>query len=454
MTDGERDLRTGVRHCFVIMPFGASGTREKSHYDQVYEHVIERALNGIGIQCTTANRMGISAEMTEEVRRQLRDSDLVVADLSDSNPNVFYELGYRHALGKPFIVVCDDTTRVPFSVRTWSMIEYSLTDVPLADEAVARIRTQARKATEDIRHMKESGGEPEPLPEPDVRATLRRLEDTVELGFDQIYRLVARHAPLSRGLDREIRDQLALLREIRSGVEAVQQTGINLASASTLLQQTNELGMVNIYATRPEAIEEEFFDVMQREHRGIDIVGSTIFGAKGHHRVSHEVVTDLLAQKSRTPGFTLRMLLTHPDFISHRQDQERTEKNIHRIVISRELRDAVAWLDEAGLTEHVRFYRGAPTCFPVICRGERMMLANPYPYQSEAYNSWTAIFRETPKPGVYDQFGRHHFDEPYNNTELAVPFSAEIVEAVRRKLQEDLAKAQKDLQDAMDASVL
>jgi hypothetical protein len=439
-----------MAECFVIMPFGDHGTKDRDHYDKVYEHIIVRALRGIQIECTRADRMGINVEITAEVQRQLRDSDLVIADLSDSNPNVFYELGYRHALNKPSIMVCDDVTRLPFNVRTWGMIHYSLADVPLADDSVAQIRKRASQAMEAVRERAQPDQAPEP--EPDAGKTLRDLRDTVEQGFDSIYRIVTRSVQVHQALDGDMQEQLSAIHDIRHGVEAVRRTADDLVSASTLLQQTSELGLVNIYATRPEAIEEEFFDVMQREAKGIDIVGSTIFGARGHHRVTRNTVVELLAAKARNPGFVLRMLLTHPDFISHRQDQERTEKNIDRIVISRELRDAVDWLVQAGLTDHVRFYRGAPTCFTLICRGEKTMLANPYPYQSEAYNSWTAIFRQTARPGVYDQFGRHHFEEPYNNVELAVPYSPEIVEAVKRKLQEDLAKAQKDLQDAMHSS--
>jgi hypothetical protein len=434
--------------CFVVMPFGADGSKDKDHYDKVYEHIIVRALRGVGIECTRADRMVSNGEITTQVLERLRDSDLVIADLSGKNPNVFYELGYRHALNKPFIMVSDDPTRLPFNVRTWATVHYSLTDVPMADDAVAQIRKRASQAMEAARQREHPETEPEK--EPAVGETLRGLRDTVEQGLDSIYRLMATSMPVQSTLDRELREHLAVLMDIQTSVQSVRETAVDLASASRLLQQTSELGLVNIYATRPEAIEEEFFDVMEREEDGIDIVGSTIFGAKGHHRVTHNMVVELLAQKkARHPNFVLRMLLTHPDFISHRQDQERTEKNIDRIVISRELRDAVEWLVQEGLAEHARFYRGAPTCFTLICRGEKRMLANPYPYQSEAYNSWTAIFRRTAKPGVYDQFGRHHFEEPYNNAELAVPFSEAIVEAVKRKLQEDLTKAQRDLRDAI-----
>jgi hypothetical protein len=82
------------------------------------------------------------------------------------------------------------------------------------------------------------------------------------------------------------------------------------------------------------------------------------------------------------------MLFTHWDYISFRQDQERTEKNIARYVISKELKDAVDVLKTTNLTGCLRFYKGSPTCFTIVCHGARQMLLNPYPYQAEAYNTW------------------------------------------------------------------
>lgn len=429
------------RRCFVIMPFGQQGSKDKAHYDEVYEHVIKRALEPIGIECVRADRMGYSGEITTEVLRQLHDAELVLADLSDSKPNVFYELGYRHALRKPTIMIRDDIDDLPFNVSTRGMILYTLT-VPVLDHARDEIRRRAEQALAELRLQ----AEPEPAePEPDVRGRLRSLEFALDTGLETLYRLMTRSMPLHQALERNAEEQGEMLRDVLRRIDSVPRAAAELVSASTLLQKTSELGLVGIHATRLDAIEEEFFAVMQREKVGIDLVGSTIFGARGHHRVTRTMVLALLAEKAQRPGFELRMLLTHPDFISHRQDQERSTKSVDRIFISAELKDAVDWLIQTGLTHHARFYRGAPTCFMVTCRGEKMMLANPYPYQYEAYNSWTAVFRETPRSGVYDQFGEHHFEEPWSREDLAVPFSDGIVEAVERRLQEDIAKAHREM---------
>jgi hypothetical protein len=153
----------------------------------------------------------------------------------------------------------------------------------------------------------------------------------------------------------------------------------------------------------------------------------------------------LLRRKAASSDFDLRLLLTHWDYISHRQDQEKTQKNITRFVISKELKEAVDLLKHHELAPCVRFYRAAPTCFTIICRGQRLMLANPYPYQREAYNSWTLLFRDTGQRGIYGAFAAAHFDEPWENADLTIRFDEDCEKAVEEKLKKDLTQAQREI---------
>jgi hypothetical protein len=140
----------------------------------------------------------------------------------------------------------------------------------------------------------------------------------------------------------------------------------------------------------------------------------------------------------------LRILLTHWDFISYRQDQEKTEKNIARYVISKELKDAIDVLAEKGLTDTVKFYKGSPTCFTIIAAGQKQMLMNPYPYQREAYNSWCVVVMDT-FGGVYSAFKQAHFDEPWSNPQLAVPYDDACRRELSQKLEADAALAREQI---------
>jgi hypothetical protein len=78
---------------------------------------------------------------------------LVVADLSFHNPNVFYELALRHALGKPTVHVIRTQDRIPFDIEQFRTIRIDTTDlyafVPQIETYKAEIATQARRALDE-----------------------------------------------------------------------------------------------------------------------------------------------------------------------------------------------------------------------------------------------------------------------------------------------------------------
>ena len=91
------------KRCFVISPIGATGSVERKHADMTLNAIIRPALSESG---TTLNvkRGDESAEIgmiTDHMIAEILESDLIVADLSFLNPNVFYELGIAHSEEKP-----------------------------------------------------------------------------------------------------------------------------------------------------------------------------------------------------------------------------------------------------------------------------------------------------------------------------------------------------------------
>ncbi|MDH4202303.1 MAG: hypothetical protein OEV87_05370 [Phycisphaerae bacterium] len=429
--------------CFVIMPFGKEGSDEHEHYTTVYDHIIKRAIADSGFEPLRADEIPDSGPIPEEVKKRLRVANLVLADLSDRNPNVFYELGYRHALSKPLITIADDVSSIPFNLSPYRTIQYAIDDVTKADKARDLIIKYAKEIKERLKRPSQKSTKPVDS----TMNSLPTLHDKVEQGFSNVYQILSEHLPTGQEqpLLKEILSQKTTLSQIQSSLNNVQNNAEAMVAASRLLQQTVDLGLVGIHATRMDAFEDYFFATMEREDKAIDIVGSTIFGLKGRHHVTRDRVLELLKLKKQQFGFKLRILLTHWEYISHRQDQEKTEKNITRYVISKELKEAVDLLKHYNLTDCVRFYQAAPTCFTVICRDQGLMLVNPYPYQREAYNSWTVIFREIQQGAVYSVFSEAHFEQPWDNNELAIPYSKECEKAVEEKLKRDLELAQSEM---------
>jgi hypothetical protein len=105
--------------CFVLMPFEES-------LQGVYEDHIARVCGSLGISVTRGDQIFSVAPIMEDVLEAVATSRYIIADLTNSNPNVFYELGICHALGKKVILITQGTD-VPFDVRHIRHIRYEYT---------------------------------------------------------------------------------------------------------------------------------------------------------------------------------------------------------------------------------------------------------------------------------------------------------------------------------------
>ena len=77
-----------------------------------------------GAACVRTDKEEFSGENAERIRVLIRQSVDVICDLSESRPNVLYELGFAHAFEKPTIHICSTPLdNLPFDVRNWSTLE-------------------------------------------------------------------------------------------------------------------------------------------------------------------------------------------------------------------------------------------------------------------------------------------------------------------------------------------
>lgn len=102
--------------CFVISPIGpeSSGTRRSA--DGLYEAVICPVCEQLRLRVFIAHRISSAGSITRQVIEHLLDDDLVIANLTDLNPNVMYELGVRHCGGKAVVVLAQSGTQLPFDL--------------------------------------------------------------------------------------------------------------------------------------------------------------------------------------------------------------------------------------------------------------------------------------------------------------------------------------------------
>jgi len=121
MTDGSSTLTATRPLCFDIGPYGAADSRTRKWSNFLFEKIIEPVLK----DCYTVQRTIDDPEpgkISSRIERDLNHARVVVADLTDANPNVYFELGFRHALNRPLVHLARAGTVLPFDIRDFEVI--------------------------------------------------------------------------------------------------------------------------------------------------------------------------------------------------------------------------------------------------------------------------------------------------------------------------------------------
>ncbi len=103
---------------FVIMAFD-------KEFDAIYSDLIKPSLEKIGYEVKRADSLLSQQNILKDIVREIAFSDIIVADLTSLNPNVFYELGIAHALRKPTILLTQSIEELPFDLRSYRVVSYS-----------------------------------------------------------------------------------------------------------------------------------------------------------------------------------------------------------------------------------------------------------------------------------------------------------------------------------------
>jgi hypothetical protein len=105
------------------------------------KYVFDPAVEPKGYEVERADQIAVPGMISVQIVQKLLDADLVIADLTGYNPNVFYELAVRHAFHKPVIQVIDKGQRIPFDLSDHRTIHTSL-KVYDVERAVGEIQQQ------------------------------------------------------------------------------------------------------------------------------------------------------------------------------------------------------------------------------------------------------------------------------------------------------------------------
>lgn len=111
--------------CFIITPIGSKDTPIRRKIDGIIKEVIEPVLNEFNYKLIVSHADLNSGSIKKKIIRDVYFSDLVIANLTEQNPNVMYELALRHASAKPVIHITEDIQNLPFDINDHRTIEYT-----------------------------------------------------------------------------------------------------------------------------------------------------------------------------------------------------------------------------------------------------------------------------------------------------------------------------------------
>jgi hypothetical protein len=138
----ERRIREFLDTCFVMMPFG-------NWFDRYYQEIYVPAIKDAGLEPVRADELFSTGSVVEQIWEQITKSRILLADLTDKNANVFYELGLAHAAKKPVVFTSARVDDVPFDLRHLRVIVYEVREPEWSAKLRKRITDYLRNTIKD-----------------------------------------------------------------------------------------------------------------------------------------------------------------------------------------------------------------------------------------------------------------------------------------------------------------
>jgi len=137
------------KNCFIISTIGEEGSEWRKLADEKYDLVFQPILNELEYQVTRADKVGSPGSISYDIVQRIINSHLVIADVSDINPNVFYELAIRNAIKKPVIIIKGIGQKMPFDIYDKRAISIDMKQARLWTRAKQLLREQIIECEKD-----------------------------------------------------------------------------------------------------------------------------------------------------------------------------------------------------------------------------------------------------------------------------------------------------------------
>ena len=228
---------------FVLMPF-------ENELQEVYEHLIKQPLGDIGYKVERADDIRSQGNILADIIQAIIKSDLIVADLTGANPNVYYETGIAHALQKKVILLTQDIGELPFDLRSYRVIEYD-THFARMSQAKDQLKDFAEKAMKgtlpfgnpvrdfgNIERVSPSGADDNTNSGPDEELGLFDYRVMLEEGFEEMKEIVTE---MAAKLNEEVTPEITkTVEKLNSGKYNTKQQRNIIRSLASHLQEYGE----------------------------------------------------------------------------------------------------------------------------------------------------------------------------------------------------------------------
>ena len=128
---------------FILMPFSQK-------FDDIYQVGIKPACKDSGAYCERVDEQIFDGIILHRIYNQIAKADIIISDMTGRNPNVFYETGYAHAIGKRVILLTQNEEDIPFDLKHYSHIVYGGKISILKKELERRIQWAIKYPKEDL----------------------------------------------------------------------------------------------------------------------------------------------------------------------------------------------------------------------------------------------------------------------------------------------------------------
>lgn len=128
---------------FVLMPFDSA-------FNDIYQLGIKETCDNAGAYAERVDEQTYDGTVTQRIYNQIAKADIIVADMTGRNPNVFYEVGYAHALDKRVILLTRCVDDIPFDLKDHPHIVYGTSIQYLREELLKKLQWAIENPRKDV----------------------------------------------------------------------------------------------------------------------------------------------------------------------------------------------------------------------------------------------------------------------------------------------------------------